>query len=174
MDKPQSYYAFQILCWCGVREGELLALTPADFNFEKSTLTISKSYQRLHGEDVITPPKTAKSNRVIRLPDFIRDEMQDYIKRLYGVRPGDRIFGFTKSYLYSEMRRGCKATGVKRIRIHDLRHSHVSLLASMHFTMIAIADRMGHETIEITQRYAHLFPSVQDEMAQKLDEINRL
>lgn len=70
MDKPVSYYAFEILYWCGLRMGELLALTPADFNFETHTLRINKSYQRLHREDVITPPKTLKSNRTIKMPQF--------------------------------------------------------------------------------------------------------
>ena len=49
MDKPLSFYAFEMLYWCGIREGELLALTPADFDFVKGTVTICKSYQRLHG-----------------------------------------------------------------------------------------------------------------------------
>ena len=49
----------------------MLALTPADFNFEKKTLRINKSYQRLEGEDVITDPKTPKSNRTIVMPDFL-------------------------------------------------------------------------------------------------------
>ena len=65
MDKPQSYYAFEMLYWCGIRMGELLALTPADFDFDKCNLRINKSYQRLKGQDVITSPKTPKSNRVI-------------------------------------------------------------------------------------------------------------
>ncbi len=51
MDKPVSFYAFEILYWCGLRCGEMLALTPEDFDFEKGTLTISKSYQRLGGEE---------------------------------------------------------------------------------------------------------------------------
>ena len=50
MDKPVSYYAFEMLYWCGIREGELLALTPADFDFQNSTVRINKSYQRLHAE----------------------------------------------------------------------------------------------------------------------------
>ena len=66
------------------------------------------------------------------------------------------------------MDRGCKATGVKRIRIHDLRHSHVSLLIEMGFSAVAIADRVGHESIDITYRYAHLFPTTQQEIANKL------
>ena len=169
MDKPLSYYAFEMLYWCGIREGELLALTPADFDFEAGTVKINKSYQRLHGEDVITTPKTKKSNRTIKMPNFLCDEMRDYLGMLYGVKKKDRIFTVTKSYLHHEMDRGAKEAGVKRIRIHDLRHSHISLLIDMGFSAVAIADRVGHESIEITYRYAHLFPSKQTEMADKLD-----
>ena len=75
----------------------------------------------------------------------------------------------TRSYLHHEMDRGAKEAGVKRIRIHDLRHSHVSLLIEMGFSALAIADRVGHESVDITYKYAHLFPSKQQEMAQKLD-----
>ena len=169
MDKPLSFYAFEMLYWCGIREGELLALTPGDFDFEKQTVSISKSYQRIKGQDVVTDPKTAKSNRIIQMPAFLCEEMEDYIKSLYAAEPTDRIFPVTKSYLHREMDRGAKAAGVKRIRIHDLRHSHISLLIDMGFTALAIADRVGHESIDITYRYAHLFPTRQAEMADKLD-----
>ena len=169
MDKPLSYYAFEMLYWCGLREGELLALTPSDFDFEKRTVSITKSYQRLNGQDLITTPKTEKSNRVITMPKFLSDEIQDYLKMLYDIEPDARMFTVTKSYLYREMERGAKEAGVKRIRVHDLRHSHVSLLIDMGFSATAIADRVGHESIEITYNYAHLFPSKQAEMADKLD-----
>jgi len=169
MDKPISYYAFEVLYWCGLRLGELLALTSADFDFEKGTVRINKSYQRLSGKDVITEPKTPKSNRIIKMPDFLCEGMQEYIKSLYGLKQSDRIFPISKSYLHSEMKRGSKVTGVKRVRIHDLRHSHVSLLIEMGFSAVAIADRVGHESIDITYRYAHLFPSRQVEIADKLN-----
>ena len=169
MDKPQSYYAFEVLYWCGIREGELLALTPADFDLDKGLLSVTKSYQRLKGRDVITDPKTPKSVRVIQMPQFLTDEIRDYLKSLYKVQPDQRIFEVTKSYLHHEMDRGAKEAGVKRIRIHDLRHSHVSLLIEMGFSALAIADRVGHESVDITYKYAHLFPSKQQEMAQKLD-----
>ena len=142
-----------MLYWCGIREGELLALTPSDFDFDKETVTINKSYQRLHGEDVITTPKTKKSNRTIKMPHFLCEEMQEYLGMLYGLKKKDRIFTVTKSYLHHEMDRGAKAAGVKRIRIHDLRHSHISLLIDMGFSAVAIADRVGHESIEITYQY---------------------
>lgn len=169
MDKPLSYYAFEMLYWCGIREGELLALTPADFNFDRGTVSINKSYQRINKQDVITTPKTPKSIRVIQMPKFLCDEMQDYFKMFYSLDSDSRIFPISKNYLHREMARGSKATGVKRIRIHDLRHSHVSLLIDMGFTALAIADRVGHESIDITFRYAHLFPTRQIEMADKLD-----
>ena len=169
MDKPLSFYAFEMLYWCGIREGELLALTPADFDFEKCTVSITKSYQRLNGQDLITTPKTEKSNRIIKMPQFLADEMQDYLKQLYGIEPNDRMFAVTKSYLHREMDRGAKEAGVKRIRIHDIRHSAVSLLIDMGFSATAIADRVGHESIDITYNYAHLFPSKQTEMAEKLN-----
>ena len=170
MDKPVSYYAFEMLYWCGIREGELLALTPDDFDFEKGAVSITKSYQRLNGTDVITDPKTPKSVRVVGMPSFLVDEMRDYIDSLYGIKPDGRIFEVTKYYLHHEMDRGAKAAGDKRIRIHDLRHSHVSLLINMGVSAQAIADRVGHESIDITYRYSHLFPSKQTEMVKLLEE----
>ena len=172
MDKPLSYYAFQLLYWCGIRSGELLALTPADFNFKKKTLRINKSYQRLQGKDVITTPKTKNSIRTVVMPQFLCDEMQDCLKLYYSLKPDDRIFPVTKYYLNHEMERGCKACGVKKIRVHDLRHSHVSLLINMGYTALAIGKRVGHSAEKITYRYAHLFPSVQLDMAEQLDAEN--
>ena len=62
---------------------------------------------------------------------------------------------------------------MKRIRVHDLRHSHVSLLIELGFSALAIADRVGHESIDITFRYAHLFPSKQKGMADSLAQMRR-
>ena len=92
---------------------------------ETHTLRINKSYQRLHREDVITPPKTLKSNRTIKMPQFLCDEMQDYLKMLYEPKEDERIFTISKSYLHHEMNRGSKISGVKRIRVYDLRHPYV-------------------------------------------------
>ena len=125
MDKPVSYYAFEMLYWSGMRLGELLALIPSDFDFQNSTVTINKSYQRLHGEDVITTPKTKRSNRTIKMSEFLAEEMQEYIKMQYEIEPTDRLFPISKSYLHREMERGCKETGLQKIRIHDLRHPYV-------------------------------------------------
>lgn len=173
-NKPISFYAFEILYWTGIREGEMLALTMEDFDFETNTLRINKNLYRHGGEVYITDPKTDKSIRNIKIPQFLADEMKEYFKSFYHLKPTDRIFSISKNYLYYEMKRGSKASGVKRIRIHDLRHSHCSLLIQKGYTVVAIADRLGHESIEITYMYAHLFPSVQSEMANDLNNEKEL
>ena len=169
MDKIISYYAFECLYWLGIREGELLALMPNDFNFEKNTVSINKSYQRIHGKDVITEPKTEQSIRTVSMPNFLAEEMKDYTNSIYGIKNDMRLFMISKSYLHHEMDRGAKIAGVKRIRIHDLRHSHISLLINMGFTASEIGQRVGHTSTEITDTYIHLFPTVQTDMAERLN-----
>ena len=169
-DKPYSYQAFQILYWCGLRVGELLALTYNDIDLEKRTISVNKSYQRIEGRDIITPPKTPKSKRIITIPPFLTEELKEYISHLYGIMADERMFRFTKSYMEHEIIRGIKASGVKRIRLHDIRHSHASLLVEMGFTPLAIAERLGHEKIETTlNTYSHLYPNKQGELADKLE-----
>lgn len=169
MNKTMTYMAFEILYWCGIRLGELLALTLEDIDFENKKLRINKSYQRINRQDVITSPKTEKSNRSIDMPDFLAEEIKNYIVSIYKLKPTDRIFHLSKTHLQNEMKKGAARAGVKRIRIHDLRHSHVSLLIEMGFSALAIAERVGHESIEITYRYAHLFPSKGKEIASRLN-----
>lgn len=103
------------------------------------------------------------------MPDFLCEELKEYIDSLYGVSENDRIFPISKSYLHHEMDRGAKAAGVKRIPIHSIRHSHISLLIDLGFSAVAIADRVGHESIDITYNYAHMSPSAQFDMANKLN-----
>ncbi len=169
-DKPMSYAIFMTFYYTGIREGELLALTPSDIDFDKKTLTVNKSYQRINREDVITTPKTPKSNRVVRIPQLLCDCLQEYMSHCYELQPNDRLFPCTKSYLQHEMERGCKISGIKRIRVHDIRHSHASLLVEMGFSPLLIAERLGHERIQTTmETYSHLYPNKQIEVANQLD-----
>ena len=169
-DKPYSYQAFQILYWCGLRVGELLALCVSDFNSNKKTLSITKSYQRIKGRDVITEPKTSKSKRVIPLPELLTTELEVYVGKLYGIMENDRLFHITKSYLEKEINRGIKLSGVKKIRLHDLRHSHASLLISkLGVQPNLVAERLGHEKIQTTLgTYGHLYPNSNFDVAKKL------
>ncbi|MCR5778057.1 MAG: site-specific integrase [Lachnospiraceae bacterium] len=168
--KPISYYAFQILYWTGIRCGELLALTKADFDLKKRVMTINKNYQIVKGKEMITSPKTEKSIRQIDMPSFLCKEMEEYFDSLYKVDESSRIFEITKSYLHHEMNRGSNESGVKRIRIHDLRHSSCALLIELGYSPVQIAERLGHESITVTERYSHLYPSAQKKMADSLDK----
>ena len=149
MNKRLSYMAFMTLYWTGIRLGELLALNP---------------------KDVITPPKTPKSKRVITIPEFLAADIKDYMDSLYDLQENDRLFPITKYYLEHEMQRGIKESGVKRIRVHDLRHSHASMLIELGFSLLEIANRLGHEKVETTlNTYAHLYPNKQTKLADRLD-----
>ena len=171
-DKPLSYICFQVLYWTGMREGELLALTAADIDLDTKQIDINKTYQRLHGEDIITTPKTRKSKRKVPIPDFLRQELQEYMDSRYMLAPNERLFPITKSFLSHEMERGCKATGVKRIRIHDIRHSHASLLINQGCDALILADRLGHEKVSTTlNTYSHLFPHKQQELVSNLEQL---
>ena len=170
MNKRLSYMAFMTLYWTGMRLGELLALNPKDVDLKKRTISITKSYQRLGKKDVITPPKTPKSKRVITIPEFRAADFNDYMDSLYDLQEDDRLFPITKYYLEHEMQRGIKESGVKRIRVHDLRHSHASMLIELGFSPLEIANRLGHEKVETTlNTYAHLYPNKQTKLAERLD-----
>lgn len=169
-DKPESRMAFILLYWTGMRIGELLALTYEDIDLERKEISITKSYQRLDGEDIISKPKTPKGIRVITIPGFVARELEEYFTRLYGIMANERIFRFTKSFMEKEIMRGIEKSGVKRIRLHDIRHSHASYLVALGFQPLEIAERLGHEKIETTlNTYSHLYPNKQRELADRLD-----
>lgn len=171
-DKKQSYVAFMVLFWTGMRIGELLALNSDCIDFESNKIHIKHTYQRINGKDMITPPKTPKSIRTIIMPQFLSDILNEYVNCLYGYTPKDRIFHMTKHFLEHEMNRGCTNTGVKKIRIHDLRHSHATMLLGMGVQIMEVSDRLGHQKISTTlNTYAHILPNKQNLLAGKLDEM---
>ena len=171
-DKSLSYICFEVLYWTGIREGELLALSPADIDLDNKTISINRTYQRIEGKDVFTSPKTRKSKRKIPIPDFLCQELSDYIQSRYMLDADERLFPVTKSYLSHEMIRGCKNTGVKKIRIHDIRHSHASLLINQGCDALMLADRLGHEKVSTTlNTYSHLFPHKQQELVHSLESL---
>ena len=91
-------------------------------------MRVNKSYQRLTGKDIITTPKTPKSNRVIEIDDNLVEVLKEYIEKFYQLQPQDRLFPCTKYLFEHEMKRITKAENMEKIRLHDLRHSHATLL----------------------------------------------
>jgi len=168
--RPRSYAAFMTLYYTGMRIGELMAITAADIT--ETTIRINKTFSRVHRKDIITPPKTPKSNRTITIPKVLYNCLVEYESALYELEPDTRLFDFNRICLVRDMSIACAATGVKKIRLHDLRHSHASLLIELGFSPLLIAERLGHEKVETTlNTYSHLYPNKQYEVAAALDNL---
>lgn len=174
MQNPHYYYAFEVLYWCGLREGEMLALTLNDIDLEEGIITVNKTYQRVGREDVISTPKTPSSVRKVSMPAFLCDELREYVDMLYELEPDQRIFQITKSTLTKNFQSMTQEAGLKRITVHGLRHSHVSLLISKKYDIFEVSKRIGHKSVKTTQDiYGHLFDEVQRTIANDLDSLRR-
>ena len=169
--KPISKLGFLLLFWSGMRIGELLALTVADI--KNNVINVNKSYQRINGEDIITLPKTEKSKRMIDVSDSVMKELKNYIKMLYEPTDETRLFPFTKSIFEHDIKTYAAKAGVKRIRVHDLRHSHATLLLYKGMDIATLSRRLGHENIDTTLRiYSHVYHSNNEKMINFLNTLH--
>ncbi len=173
IQKSSVKLAFDVLFYTGMRSGELLALTPADI-IPSKRIDINKNYAKVKGEELFLEPKTPKAKRCISIPDFLYDDINAYIAKLYGIQRTDRIFYFTKSALEKEMKRVSEKVGLEPIRVHDLRHSHASMLIDMGFEPLEIAERLGHESVKTTlDTYSNLYPDKDQKLANRLNQFRR-
>lgn len=172
-DKSSPYYvAFLMLYYCGMRIGELEALTFADVDLASNTVTINKTYHLINGEGVVTAPKTQKANRDIIIPPFLSAIIREYKTHIYAPEPDMRLFTASHSTYARQMEEHTKQAQIRRIRLHDIRHSHASLLIEMGFSALLVSERLGHENVSTTLNiYSHLFPSKQIEVAEKLEKL---
>ncbi len=168
--RPAYHLCFNILFWCGLRIGECLALKPDKINKEDMSLEIYETYHRKQGKDIFGPTKTDNGFRNVTMPKFIYDELTEYVSSLYGLTDNDKIFYFSRTALNKEMENICKISGVKKIRVHDLRHSHVSLLINIGYKTHAIAKRIGDTPAVVDRTYAHLYPDVNLSIAKELNK----
>ena len=109
-------------------KAEMLALTKEDVDFQNNQISITKTYYRTERRDIITTPKTEQSVRVIDIPQFLTKEIEMYVNRCYGLPDNERLFPIVAEAVQHKLKRACVKSGVKPIRVHDLRHSHVAYL----------------------------------------------
>lgn len=171
MEPGTRYYLmFEMLFWTGCRIGELLALSFSDFDMSGNRLHINKTYNRIQKRDVIDTPKTENSVRTIDIPNFLKEEVQEYVKKRYGFPENQRLFPIVARTLQKRLKRYEKQSGVKQIRVHDIRHSHVAYLIYQGVEPLIIKERLGHKDIQMTlNTYGHLYPSQQKKVAEMLD-----
>lgn len=166
-----SRTAFYLFFFSGLREGELLALTFSDFDFENNTVSVNKTYAKVKGENIIQAPKTPKSKRTVSLPEKIMKMLSEYYSKLK-ISDSERLFPVTKDHLLYELNKYCKISGVKKIRVHDLRHSYASMLIELGVPPLEIQERLGHENIQTTlNTYSHLYPNKHFETTKKLEKL---
>lgn len=171
IDKDDKYFImFEILFWTGMREGEMLALTKSDIDFENNQISITKTYYRADGRDIITEPKTEQSVRIVEIPNFLKIEIKEWCDRQYGLPDDVRLFPVVGKAVQNKMKRNAEKAGVKRIRVHDLRHSHTAYLINKNVEPLLIKERLGHKDIRITlNTYGHLYPNKAKSVADLLD-----
>ena len=152
----------------------MLALTIEDVDLDEGIINVTKTFNHLNGRDIITTPKTPSSVRKVSMPAFLIDEMKEYIGLLYEPTNEQRLFKISKSKLTRNFHLLSDKAGLKRITIHGLRHSHVSLLIKKKYDIFEVSKRIGHKSVKTTQDiYGHLFDDVQRSIANDLDKIRR-
>lgn len=166
----QYHVLFETLFWTGMRIGELLALGKGDIDIMNQRIRINKTYYRRKRKDYITTPKTPQSNRTIEIPTFLAEELEEYMKKLYKIQDEDRIFPIVAEAVQHKLAREVVKGDLRKIRVHDLRHSHAAYLINQGVDAILIKDRLGHKDIRITlNTYGHLYPTKQRELADMLN-----
>ena len=167
---------------CKAEKGNIDFWTPEEYrifsnhikvNFPEKTISITKTLAYVKGAYIFQPPKTEKSKRIIDAPDFLLEELKAYIARIYDPQPDQRLFNRSRVWLGQAITYVCKELPeLKSIRVHDLRHSHASVLINLGANPLMIAERLGHDDVKITMNiYAHLFQSHQKEIIEKLEKI---
>lgn len=170
---------FNFQYFMGTRIGEAIALNDYDIDFDKNIVNITKSLTRkVKGAPYkITSPKNKSSIREISMPNIIVEKLKKYLnwKHKEGIA-SDFLFGGTKPLSDNTYARRFQHYSILAklpvIRIHDLRHSHASLLINNGANVMLVAKRMGHSTpTETLNRYAKLFKSAEDEIIKKLNNL---
>ncbi len=161
---------YQTAYLTGLRAGELLALTWDDIDFMKQDIQVTKTVSSISGKMVITAPKSETSNRTVTINSKLAQDLltwKDTQATLIS-KENPVVFQHKESYPIREnfgtkkIRRICNRCGVKPIRLHNFRHSHVALLINNGENITVIKERMGHASITTTiDTYGHLFPNKQ-------------
>ena len=167
------YVFFNIAFYTGLRKGEIAALKWSDL--EENYVSVKRTLtQRIKGRALETTPKTKSSIRTIQIPIPLISVLEEHKKRqqtLHNFTDDFRICNLRTGTLSSRNKLYSLKAGLKTIRIHDFRHSHVSLLANENINIQEIARRLGHKKIEMTwNTYCHLYPGEEERAVTVLNQ----
>ena len=171
------YFLFVIAMLTGLRRSELLALRRRDINFELGVLSVSRALIRLRtGEISIRSPKSGKA-RTVDLPDQVVNCFRTILDSRGVLQPDDLVFCHSDGSpllpdtVTRNFGRLMAKAGLKGFRLHDLRHTHASLLLGEGVHLKVVSERLGHSDIRITgDLYSHVLPNLQEEATMKLSK----
>lgn len=178
---------FHTLIWTGLRRSELLGLRWKDVDTLLASLRVTQVLHQLGDRTfVYTEPKTAKGRRAVSLTPASclmlqsQNERQEHEAALLGIPfTGDTlVFSHPDGSprrpdtLTKAFRRYSRQAGLTGVRLHDLRHTHASLLLKLNVNPKIVSDRLGHASIQITMDvYSHLMPGMQEAAVAGLDAL---
>ncbi|WP_045295034.1 site-specific integrase, partial [Priestia aryabhattai] len=169
----------------GIRKGEILGLRWRDIDFEKQVIYIRQIYDG-YAKELKVGAKTASGVRSIHIPNMLVNQLKKERKKVLvnklkqGIAYNDYdLVNCTKfgnsldsSTLSKRFKNHAKKLGLPVIRFHDLRHTHVTMLIQQNVNVKVISERVGHSSIQITlNQYSHVLPSMQQEVADKLNTL---
>jgi integrase len=185
--ETEHYVYFATLLYTGLRRGELLALRWRNLDLDNGKLMVVETAYKLgNGEYRIKEPKTPQSRRNVTLPPSLIELFKAYLadqellRVQLGVSLDDDDFVFIRqdgspinpNAVTLSFRRIITKAGLRNIRIHDLRHTHATLMLKAGIHPKVVSERLGHANIGITlDIYSHVLPGMQEAAAEKFDRI---
>jgi len=177
--KSSRYYiAFLILASTGMRLGELQALRWSDFDMENGVIRVRRTLTYTGKRYEVNSPKTRRGIRAVSLPETVVQTLTRHWQKISPPPSPDSLICETKSgqpvlqhnlrmLFYTLIER----SGVPKIRVHDLRHTHASLLLSVGINPKVLQERLGHASVETTLNiYSHVLPHMQEGAAKAFEE----
>lgn len=179
VDNDMYKLFFEVLYLTGIRQGECLALTWNDLCDNYLLINKTLTRKKVDGKNMINSPKTKMSYRKVKLDRHLLSRLHEYkekCRKFIEFNDSWYIFGCLSPLATTSIARKkdyyCNLAGVKKIKIHDFRHSHVSLLLSKGVPITVIAKRLGHSDIEMTlNTYSHMLPGDEDKAIDVLETL---
>ncbi len=199
--KDDRLFPFYMVAWgAGLRRAEILGLQWPDIDLGKGNLTVKRVYVRIKGGHKFQEPKTAKSRRVVPLPNAVTEELKAWKARQAQEKlrwkglhkdlpenerpeynPLNMVFcdeigdPLQPDFISHHFKQDVKKTELPEIRFHDLRHGHATMLLELGEDLKVISERLGHSTITLTaDTYSHVREKLQREASNKLDGVLKI